>query len=242
MEMIFHQASTRGHAHHGWLESFHTFSFANYYEPSRLHFGALRVLNDDKVAAGRGFGRHPHDNMEIVSIPLAGALAHQDSMGNSTVIRHGEVQIMSAGTGVYHSEMNHDPQQEVKFLQIWVFPKERNITPRYDQMEFPESDRMNAFQTVVSPLGTADGGVKINQDAWFSLANFTPGQSLTYSWHTPGHGVYLFVLEGNLKVEKGQKTLSRRDGLGIWDTQKVEIQATSDAQLLVMEVPLKFSA
>lgn len=241
MEMIFHQASTRGHAHHGWLESFHTFSFANYHDPARIHFGALRVLNDDHVAGGRGFGRHPHDNMEIVSIPLSGALAHQDSMGNSTVIRRGEVQLMSAGTGVYHAEMNHDRKEPVKFLQIWVFPKERNITPRYDQMEFHESDRMNTFQTVVSPLETEDPGVKMNQDAWFSLANITAGNTISYAWHKPENGVYLFVLEGNLTLVEKQKPLQRRDGVGLWDTQAFSLQASSDAQVLVMEVPLQFS-
>lgn len=242
MEMVFHEASSRGHAHHGWLESFHTFSFANYYEPSRMHFGALRVLNDDHVAGGRGFGRHPHDNMEIVSIPLSGALAHEDSMGNKTIISPGEVQLMSAGTGVYHAEMNHHIEDPVKFLQIWVFPKERNITPRYDQQFFPEENRRNAFQTIVCPIGSPETGVKMNQDAWFSLADLSAGTELTYSLNLSGNGVYLFTLEGDLVLTDTQQVLQRRDAVGIWDTDQFTIKATSDAQLLVMEVPLKFTA
>ena len=242
METVFHKASTRGRAYHGWLESYHTFSFANYYEPSRMHFGALRVLNDDHVVGGRGFGRHPHDNMEIVSIPLEGALAHEDSMGNKTVISPGEVQLMSAGTGVHHAELNHHAQDPVKFLQIWVFPKERNITPRYDQQFFAPEGRVNTFQTVVSPIGTPDSGVKMNQDTWFSLTDLTPGTEIPYNLHLKGNGVYLFVLEGEIVLTDTNQALQRRDGMGIWDTDQFTIKASADAKVLLMEVPLKFSA
>lgn len=178
MKTTLHKAATRGHANHGWLDSWHTFSFANYYDPSRIHFGALRVLNDDTVAPGMGFGRHPHDNMEIVSIPLEGDLEHGDNMGNQTVIQQGDVQAMSAGTGIVHSEKNKNNDRQVKFLQIWVFPNKRNVQPRYDQKTFSEAEKKNTLLTVVSPLDTNDGGIQIHQDAWFSLGKLDNGTNL----------------------------------------------------------------
>ena len=237
MKKVLHRATTRGHANHGWLDTHHTFSFANYRNPERMHFGALRVLNDDHVAAGRGFGMHPHDNMEIVSIPLEGNLEHRDNMGNQTVIRQGDVQIMSAGTGVFHSEMNQQADADVKFLQIWVFPKERNIQPRYDQATFSPDERRNVLQTVVSPEGVADGGIDINQDAYFSLTKLDATRAVTYQVHKPGNGVYAFVLAGS--VELAGETLDRRDGLGVWETDALTIRGISDAEVLLMEVPMK---
>ncbi|MGD9772447.1 MAG: pirin family protein, partial [Parabacteroides sp.] len=171
MKTVLHKAASRGHANHGWLESYHTFSFANYYNPQRIHFGALRVLNDDKVSAGMGFGKHPHDNMEIISIPLSGELEHKDSMGNVAVIKAGEVQVMSAGSGIYHSEFNKREDKEVRFLQIWVFSNKKNVTPRYDQISIKEIAKDNAFYQILSP-NSDDQGVWIYQDAWFHLGKF----------------------------------------------------------------------
>ncbi|MFD2514895.1 pirin family protein [Pontibacter locisalis] len=233
---VIHKANTRGHANHGWLNSYHSFSFASYYNPERMGFGLLRVLNDDTVAPGMGFGAHPHDNMEIISIPLAGELAHKDSTGNEKTIRTNEVQIMSAGTGLTHSEYNHSKTDEVKFLQIWVFPKERDIKPRYEQKSFKPEDRQNQLQTVVSP--DKDGeAIWINQDAWFTLGTLKSGFSEEYKLHMPHHGVYAFVLEGEVEID-GEK-LSKRDGMGISDTNSFTIKADADAELLLMEVPMK---
>ncbi|WP_400192235.1 pirin family protein [Hymenobacter sp. B81] len=234
-QTILHRANTRGHANHGWLNSYHTFSFAGYHDPARVHFGVLRVLNDDTVAGGRGFGTHPHDNMEIISIPLAGALEHQDSMGNRGIIRRGDVQVMSAGTGVAHSEKNHHADQEVRFLQIWVFPNRRGVPPRYDQQSFQVEDRHNQLQQVLSP-SPDDAGVWIHQDAWFHLGQLDAGFSTTYELKKPGNGVYVFVLEGDVTVD-GQ-ALHRRDGLGIWDTDRLELRADGPAEVLLMEVPM----
>ncbi|GAB3537353.1 pirin family protein [Pontibacter brevis] len=233
---VIHKADTRGHANHGWLNSYHSFSFANYYNPERMGFGLLRVLNDDEVAPGRGFGAHPHNNMEIISIPLSGTLAHQDSTGNSKTIQTNEVQIMSAGTGLMHSEFNHSETEPVKFLQIWVFPKEEDIEPRYEQKSFKPEDRQNKLQTVVSPEQN-NNAVWINQDAWFTLGTLKPGFAETYRLHQPDNGVYAFVLEGEVEID-GEK-LSRRDGMGISETDAVNIKASSDAELLLMEVPMK---
>jgi quercetin 2,3-dioxygenase len=232
---VLHKADTRGHANHGWLNSYHSFSFANYYNPDRMHFGVLRVLNDDTVEAGRGFGTHPHDNMEIISIPLEGDLEHKDSMGNTTVIRNGDVQVMSAGTGIYHSEYNKNPEQLVKFLQIWVFPNKRGVTPRYDQITLKAEDRKNKFQQILSPSAD-DEGVWIHQDAWFHLADFEKGTAQDYTIKRTGNGVYAFVLKGDVSIN-GQK-LNQRDGLGIWDTDKITITADSDASFLLMDVPM----
>jgi quercetin 2,3-dioxygenase len=238
MKTIFFSNTDRGHANHGWLNSYHTFSFGGYHNPSKMNFGALRVLNDDTVNGGMGFSKHPHDNMEIVSIPLEGGLEHQDSMGNKTLIKKGEVQIMSAGTGVFHSEKNESGKAPVKFLQIWVFPDKKNIEPRYDQKVFDLAARKNKFQTVVSPLETTDEGVKINQNAWFSLVDLENGNAITYNLKDKNNGVYVFVLEGELEIY-GQK-LSKRDGLGITETELVTITSSQDAEVLLMEIPMSF--
>ena len=236
MKAILHKANTRGHANHGWLDSYHTFSFAGYHNPERVHFGVLRVLNDDTVAGGMGFGTHPHDNMEIISIPTFGDLEHQDSMGNKQVIRQGDVQIMSAGTGIQHSEKNKNHDKEVKFFQIWVFPNKRNVEPRYDQQSFTEADKHNKLLTVVSPLGTNDGGVQIHQDAWFSLGKLDKDFLTTYTLRNKNNGVYAFVIEGDITVS-GQ-SLNRRDGLAISEIEQLTIKADSDADVLLMEIPL----
>ncbi len=235
MKKEIHRSSSRGHANHGWLDTYHSFSFAGWYDPERTRFGLLRVLNDDRVAAGKGFGRHPHDNMEIVSIPLSGSLEHQDNMGNRAVIKAGDVQIMSAGTGVYHAEYNHSREEEVRFLQIWVFPKTRDIEPRYEQKSFPVEERLNTLQTVVSPDG--DEGVWINQDAWFHLGRFDAGRKVDYSLRKAGNGLYLFVLEGT--VEAGGETLQKRDALAISDLESLEIRAAEESEYLLIEVPMR---
>lgn len=236
MKTVVHKADSRGHANHGWLDSHHSFSFANYYNPERVHFGALRVLNDDIVAGGKGFGTHPHDNMEIISIPLLGDLEHKDSMGNTTVIRQNDVQIMSAGKGILHSEYNKNPDKPVNFLQIWVFPKLRNIEPHYDQISLSAADRQNNLQQIVSPDGKS--GVQINQDAWFSLGNLKKGFQTDYIIRQKENGVYVFVLEGDVTIN-GQK-LSKRDGFGISETDKITIAADSDAEVLFMDVPMNY--
>jgi quercetin 2,3-dioxygenase len=237
---ILHKAATRGHADHGWLNSFHSFSFANYYDPERVHFGALRVLNDDTVAPGRGFGKHPHDNMEIISIPLEGDLQHEDSMGNIAVIRNGDIQAMSAGTGIFHSEFNKNKDLPVKFLQIWLFPDKKNIAPRYGQVTLNVEDRHNRLQEVVSPENAnGHGGVGINQNAWFSMGKFDKDFRTEYQLKKKGNGVYAFVLKGDVEVQG--ESLNERDGLGIWNTDQVSVRANSqDAELLLMEVPMSF--
>lgn len=236
MKTVVHKAATRGHADHGWLNAYHSFSFAGYYDPERIHFGALRVLNDDTVAGGMGFGMHPHDNMEIITIPTSGDLEHRDSMGHTQVVSKGDVQVMSAGTGVQHSEKNKNHDREVRLFQIWVFPKKRNVAPRYDQKNFSDADKHNKLLTVVSPLGTDDGGVQIHQDAWFSLGKLDRDFNTTYQLRKKENGVYVFIIEGDVTIN-GEK-LSRRDGMGISETDLVDIEANSDAEILLMEIPL----
>lgn len=237
---VFHKATSRGHANHGWLNAHHSFSFANHYDPQRMHFGVLRVLNDDIVAPSMGFGTHPHDNMEIITIPLRGALRHKDNMGNQEVIHESEVQVMSAGTGITHSEFNANADQDVNLLQIWLYPKLRNIKPRYAQQSFKSEDRINELQTVVTPLGQEEGtAVGINQDAWFSLGTLKSGIEKEYKVRLKTNGVYVFVIEGTVSIN-GQP-LSKRDGLGIWDVEKLEIKAESDAEILVMDVPMELN-
>ena len=232
---VLHKANTRGYADHGWLKSYHTFSFADYHDPERVHFGALRVLNDDSVDGGMGFGKHPHDNMEIISIPLEGDLEHKDSMGNTTVIRKGDVQAMSAGTGIFHSEYNKNKGEPVKFLQIWIFPNKKNVTPRYDQITLNVEERHNKLQQVLSP-NPDDEGVWIYQDAWFHMGNFDAGQSAEYTIKKQGNGVYAFVLKGDVTINDTK--LNTRDGLGIWETDIISIKADADAEILLMEVPM----
>lgn len=232
---VLHKANTRGHANHGWLDSHHTFSFANYYNPERMHFGVLRVLNDDVVDGGMGFGTHPHDNMEIISIPLEGDLQHKDSMNNVAVIKEGDVQVMSAGTGIYHSEFNKNKDNKVRFLQIWVFPNKKNVEPRYDQITLNLEDRQNKLQQILSP-NPDDAGVWIHQDAWFHMGKFDAGKTTDYELKKSGNGIYAFILNGSVNIN-GQE-LEKRDGLGIWDTEKISIKAESDAEFLLMEVPM----
>ncbi len=232
MNTVLHKADTRGTANFGWLDSKHSFSFGHYYDPNRIQFGALRVLNDDIVEPGYGFGTHPHDNMEIVSIPLVGTLAHKDSTGNEKTIQTGEVQIMSAGTGLTHSEYNHSKTERVNFLQVWVLPKQRNITPRYDQRFF--DFKPNAFTLVVAP--DEENALWINQDAWFSIGKLEAGQELAYATHQSGNGVYAFVIDG--LVEIGGNQLSKRDGIGIVGEANISFKATTDLTVLVIEVPM----
>lgn len=233
--IVLHKAETRGDANHGWLHSRHTFSFANYHNVERMHFGALRVLNDDTVAAGMGFGTHPHDNMEIISIPLEGDLEHKDSMGNVSVIKHGDIQVMSAGTGIFHSEFNKNKDRDVKFLQIWVFPNQKSVTPRYDQIALNIADRHNKLQQILSPNAN-DAGVWIYQNAWFHLGKFEKGFSADYSLKAKGNGVYAFVLSGDVTIN--DQPLNSRDGFGIWDVDTLSIQADTNAEFLLMEVPM----
>jgi quercetin 2,3-dioxygenase len=235
MKTVLHPAATRGHANHGWLDSHHTFSFARYYNPERMNFGVLRVLNDDVVSGGMGFGTHPHDNMEIISIPLEGDLEHKDSMGNTTTIKQGDVQVMSAGTGIYHSEYNKNKDKEVRFLQIWMFPNQRGVAPRYDQITLKTADLKNKLFQILSP-SKEDNGVWVHQNAWFHMGNFEKGYSESYSIKTNGNGVYAFILEGEVTIA-GQK-LGKRDGFGVWDTDKLDIQANTDAKILLMDVPM----
>jgi redox-sensitive bicupin YhaK (pirin superfamily) len=234
--IILHKADTRGHANHGWLDSHHSFSFANYYNPDRMHFGALRVLNDDRVDPGMGFGTHPHDNMEIISIPLEGDLEHKDSMGNTTIIKNGDIQVMSAGTGIQHSEFNKNSDRLTKFLQIWLFPNKRNVTPRYDQITLNINDRHNKLQQILSP-SSEDEGVWINQDAWFHLGKFDNNFTTNYALKKKENGVYIFVLKGDISIN--DQKLNERDGLGIWDIESFNITSNSqDAEILLMEVPM----
>jgi redox-sensitive bicupin YhaK (pirin superfamily) len=235
MRTIIHKADSRGYADHGWLKSYHTFSFAGYNNPERMHFGALRVLNDDFVDGGNGFGRHPHNNMEIISIPLEGTLAHSDSMGNEGTIQPNEIQVMSAGTGVAHSEFNGSEDDPVKFLQIWLFPNKENVTPRYDQISIDPADRNNKLQQVISP-NPDDAGTWIHQDAWFHLTDLDAGNTVNYRMKGEGTGVYIFLLEGQLDVSG--ENLNRRDAIGITDVSTISLTAKENASVLLMEVPM----
>lgn len=233
---ILHKANTRGRANHGWLDAHHTFSFAGYYNPERHNFGVLRVLNDDRIDAGMGFGTHPHDNMEIITIPLAGELRHRDSMGNTAVIHAGEIQVMSAGTGIQHSEFNSSPDTTLNLLQIWIFPNKRNVTPRYDQQILNLADRHNKLQQILSP-NPEDEGVWIHQDAWFHLGKFDKDVETSYALKQKENGVYVFVISGDLTIN-GQ-LLNTRDGLGIWETDVLNLKAESpDTEVLLMEIPM----
>jgi redox-sensitive bicupin YhaK (pirin superfamily) len=237
--MIFHKADTRGHEDHGWLNTFHNFSFGDYYDHDRMQFGTLRVLNDDTVAAGTGFGRHPHNNMEIISIPLEGELEHQDSMNNIQIIKTGDIQVMSAGTGIFHSEYNRDKNKEVKFLQIWIIPNKLDVQPRYDQVTLDPSKRINRLQQILSP-NPKDEGVWIYQDAWFCLGKIQKDHQVNYQIKRKGNGVFCFLLSGNMNIK--DNPLEKRDALGIWDIDSIDlISLSDDSEILVMDVPMKNS-
>ena len=234
---ILHKADTRGHADHGWLSSYQSFSFAGYYNPERTQFGVLRVLNDDVVTGGKGFGSHPHDNMEIISIPLEGGLVHEDNMGHKEVVSAGEIQVMSTGSGVFHSEYNNSPDKPAKFLQIWLFPNKLNVTPRYDQVKLDPLKGENKLQQLISP--DKDGeGTWIYQDAWFFSGRFDKEKQISYERKKKDNGVYLFVIKGSFAVD-GQR-LETRDGLGITDVDSIEIQSLEPgSEILIMDVPMK---
>tara|TARA_B100001248_G_scaffold262731_2_gene261838 strand:+ start:7596 stop:8306 length:711 start_codon:yes stop_codon:yes gene_type:complete len=236
MQTLIHKAEDRGYADHGWLKSYHSFSFAHYYDPVKMGFGQLRVINDDHIEPARGFSMHPHDNMEIISIPLSGSLAHKDSMGHQYTIASGEVQVMSAGTGVSHSEYNESTSKPVELLQIWVVPKQKNVEPRYEQKAFSSIDRQKKWQLLVSP-GGRDQSLYINQDAFFSRSNLASQDSIEYKKHLPTNGVYIFLISGEIRI--GNTILQARDALGIQDTQQFTIVASKDADILAIEVPMK---
>lgn len=236
MKSIYHSAESRGQADHGWLKARHSFSFANYFDPERVQFGKLRVLNDDIVAPAKGFGTHPHDNMEIITIPLSGSLEHKDSMGNGSVIRSGEVQVMSAGSGVYHSEFNPSDSEETNLLQIWIFPEEQNVTPRYDQKAFDDAAKINSILQVVGNNKESDA-LFIHQKAAISLSRPSAGTEINYTLNYTGSGVYVFLING--KVEVGDQTLSKRDAAGIWEIDSLTVKATEDSYILFLEVPMQ---
>ncbi|WP_372645341.1 pirin family protein [Ancylomarina sp.] len=235
MKTVVHKANTRGHANHGWLDAHHTFSFADYYHTDRMNFGVLRVLNDDRIAAGKGFGTHPHNNMEIISIPLEGELEHKDSMGNTAVIKAGEIQVMSAGTGILHSEFNPNDDQEVNLLQIWIYPHLKDVEPRYDQLSIADIKSVNGLKQILSP-DADDEGVWIHQNAWFHLGEFDEASESAYTIKQNGNGLYLFVLEGEVFIKNYK--LEKRDGLAITETQKVEFKVSANTKVLLMEVPM----
>ena len=237
MQKVIHTADSRGHINHGWLDTYHSFSFANWQNPERVRFGVLRVLNDDTVAPGEGFGMHPHDNMEIVTIILKGQLKHRDSMGSDGVIKENEIQVMSAGSGVMHSEFNPSEDEKVELFQIWVFPREKDIEPRYDQMSFDPEGKENKLQLLVSPDKDSKESMWVNQDAYFSIGKFEPGKEISYDIHTPGNGAYIMVIDGEIEVEGD--TLQKRDAIGIWDTDKINIKVNQmETEILIVEVPM----
>ena len=235
MKTIFHSATSRGHADHGWLNAHHSFSFANWYDPNRIHFGMLRVLNDDIVAAGEGFGMHPHNDMEIITIILDGALQHKDNMGNGSIIKPGDVQVMSAGTGVLHSEFNPLESQATNLFQLWIIPKEKNIAPRYDQRTYGVDERNNKIQTVASGF-KGENELYIHQDAAISLAKLQPSSSLEYEIKKSGNGVYIMSVNGNIDVE-GTK-LNTRDAIGVWETGKIQMSSMTGSDIMIIEVPM----
>lgn len=233
---VFHAADTRGHANHGWLDAHHSFSFAGWYDPNRVHFGVLRVLNDDIVRGGTGFGKHPHDNMEIISVVLDGEIGHRDSMGHEESIKTNEVQVMSAGTGVEHSEYNHLKDHALNLLQLWIFPKKKDVEPRYDQRAFSPEERVNKLQMLVSPIDNDDEGLKILQDAWIYRTKLEAGKSLKHQLHSDKNGVYAFVIDGSLSIE--EQDLNKRDALGISETGEITLDAKTDSDVLLVEVPM----
>ena len=235
MKKIIHKAESRGHYDYGWLKTNYTFSFSNYYDPERVNFGMLRVLNDDTIEGGQGFGTHPHNDMEIVTIPLEGAVAHKDSTGGEGVIYPDEIQVMSAGTGIQHSEFNHLNDGTTKLLQLWIFPDKKGHTPRYNQKFFDEKDRKNKLQFIVTPEQKNDN-LWLNQNAYLALTDLEKDKSVNYKIHTKGNGVYLFLIDG--KISFDEETLSKRDAIGIWETDEFSITAKEDSKILLIEVPM----
>ncbi len=233
---VLHKANTRGNANHGWLNAYHSFSFASWQNNERNNFGVLRVLNDDTIAGGMGFGTHPHDNMEIITIPLEGDLAHKDSMGNESVIKTGDVQVMSAGTGISHSEFNPNADLQTKLFQIWLFPNKQNVVPRYQQITLNPEDKINKLQQILSP-NENDEGVWIHQDAWFYLGKFDKDISTSYQIKKEGIGVYVFVISGSIRVN--EQLLETRDGLGLWNGDSFQSIAETACEFLLMEVPMR---
>lgn len=238
MKTIVYKAADRGAADYGWLKPNYYFSFSQYHNPEKVHFGLLRVLNDDFIAGGGAFSTHPHDNMEIVTIPFTGALQHKDSTGGQGIIKAGDIQIMSTGSGVQHSEANASVTDPVTLFQVWIFPKERNIKPRYDQKTFDVTERINQWQTVVSPI-VADKALWINQDARFSLVKLEAGKTIEYANAFAGNGVFLVNISGTVKV--GDINLSKRDAAGISETDNFSVTATEDAELLAIEIPMNLN-
>lgn len=236
MKTEIHKANSRGHANHGWLNTHHSFSFASWYNPERMHFGMLRVLNDDIVTGGKGFGTHPHDNMEIISIPLSGDLEHKDSMGTTSVIRENDIQVMSAGTGVLHSEYNKNPDKDVNFLQIWIFPKIRNIAPRYDQKSYDPNESLGKILRLVSPMEDSSDTVKINQDAYISLTTLQEESEIAYTLNKEGNGVYAFILEGEAEISG--HLLTAKDAAAISEASSFSVETKSTTKILFIEVPL----
>ena len=237
MNKVFFSADTRGHADHGWLNANYSFSFGNYFNRDRMNFGALRVLNDDTISPGKGFGYHPHENMEIITIPLKGDLEHKDSMGNSGIINEGEIQVMSAGSGIFHSEFNKNSDKSINLLQLWVLPKRENVEPRYDQCSIQGLRKLNSFYMVLSPH-PEDNVMWIHQDAWFHLGDFDKVTSIDYELKREGNGVYIFVIEGNFNVSN--QKLNKRDALGVWNTDIISFKAQPNSRVLLVEVPMKF--
>ena len=235
MQSIVHKSNTRGYANHGWLEARHSFSFANYYDPNRKNFGVLRVLNDDKISGGMGFGTHPHDNMEIITIPLEGALAHKDDMGNGTTIHEGDIQVMSAGTGILHSEFNANSDKDCKLLQIWVLPNKKEVEPRYDQISFDKNKMQNNFLQILSP-NENDYGVWIHQKAWFFLGEFDEGMKKNYNLNLKENGVYIFLISGKISISN--QLLESRDAIGVWETNEFDIHVIEKSKILIMEIPM----
>jgi len=237
MKKIIHKASTRGMASHGWLTTYHSFSFANYYNPEKIHYGALRVINYDIIEAGTGFGTHPHDNMEIITIPLSGAIQHKDSMGNGAVLSAGEIQVMTAGTGITHSEFNHSKTELLSLLQIWVFPNQKGLKPTYNQTEFDETLFNNVFHCLVSPVEhPISGTLTINQDSWFSLGYLSENFNIEYTLHSENSGVYCFVIEGSISIS--EETLEKHDAIGLSECEKIHMTANKFSKVLLIEVPM----
>jgi redox-sensitive bicupin YhaK (pirin superfamily) len=236
MKKIVFNAISRGQADHGWLKAKHSFSFANYYDPNKVHFGVLRVLNDDVIAPGTGFSTHPHDNMEIITLPLSGDLEHKDSMGNTSVIHEGEIQVMSAGSGIFHSEFNTNKSKELNLFQIWIFPNKKNVEPRYDQMYLKEVEKTNELYQVLSP-NKNDDGLWIHQNAWFYMGTLNKGWNDDYLVKASGNGIYVMVIEGEISI--AGETLLKRDAIGLSETQSINIKSNSDSRILIMDIPMR---